>query len=436
MRSYISSHKVALLSLIGVYVFLFYYLGYQNLYLGYSLFLGIISFPFLIQVGEQKMEYVYLFVALLSGLGAWWSGSFALFYFTFSFGLCFILNAYLGQINKLPIILLLLVSPLVSHLSAMLSFPIRLQLSNYVSKALSIIGFDIVSEGNLLIISGARFLVDQECVGLKMLITGLVLILIMLAYFERKHKKQFALWQIGIVLAIGFLFNILANYSRILILVLFQIGPEKVMHEVVGILCLLAYNLLPLVFVVKRMAPRGSGIIPSPNTVSWKLNPNTLVPFLFLVLFLGGRSTLNERVAFADHIENPLLDDLSKEKLDNNILKYSSDDLLVYIKPPASPFRGTHDPRFCWRGSGYELKLIKEEIQNGHLIYTGELVKGEDKLYTAWWYQDGSSITNSEWSWRTRSVLDSKAFSLININADTKSDLAQAVDEYLEALIE
>ncbi len=398
--------------------------------------LGVLSFPFLIQVGKQKMEFGYLVVAIVSSLGAWWSGSFTLFYFTFAFGLCFMLNAYLGQLNKLPIVLLLLVSPLVSHLSSMLSFPIRLQLSQWVSKTLSTIGFDIVSEGNLLIISGARFLVDQECVGLKMLITGMVLILIILAFFERKHKRQFALWQIGLALAIGLLFNILANFSRILVLVLFQIGPERIMHEVVGILCLLAYNVLPLVLITQFWTPRGSNIISIPNKVSWKFNPNFIIPLLFVFLFIGGQSTLKETVASADHVENPLLDDLSKEKLDFNILKYSSDDLLVYIKPPASPFRGTHDPRFCWRGSGYELTLIKEEMQNGHLIYTGELVKGKDKLYTAWWYQDGNSITNSEWSWRTKSVLDAKAFSLININADTKSDLVQAVGEYLDAQIE
>lgn len=398
--------------------------------------LGVISFPFLIHVGKQKMDYRYLIIAFVSGLGAWWSGSFSLFYFTFSFGTCFILNAYLGQINKLPIILMLLVSPLFAHLSSMLSFPIRLQLSDWVSKTLSTVGFDIVSEGNLLVISGARFLVDQECVGLKMLITGMVLILIILAFFERKHKRQFALWQILVALAIGLLFNVLANFSRILVLVLFQIGPERIMHEVVGILSLLAYNLLPLILITKFWIPQGDEIDDSPKLVSWKFNPNFIIPVLFGLLFIGGQSTLKETLAFADHIENPLLDDLSKEKMNFNILKYSNDDLLVYIKPPASPFRGTHDPRFCWRGSGYELTLIKEEMQKGHLIYTGELVKGQDKLYTAWWYQDGSSITNSEWAWRTKSVLDAKAFSLININADTKSELAQAVGAYLDGLIE
>ena len=420
--------------MLGVYAVLFYYIGYEYVYIGYSMLLGIISFPFLIQTGAQKMEFGYLIVAIVSSLGAWWSGSFSLFYFTFAFGACFILNAYLGQINKLPIVLLLLVSPLVSHLSAMLSFPIRLQLSAWVSKALSTIGFDIVSEGNLLIISGARFLVDQECVGLKMLITGMVLILIILAFFERKHKRQYTLWQIGLALAVGLLFNILANFSRILVLVLFQIGPERIMHEVVGILCLLAYNTLPLIFVVMRLTPRGPEIVTTPNKISWRYNPNFILPLLFGLLYIGGQSTLKESLAFADHIQNPLLEDLSKEQMDFNILKYSNDDLLVYVKPPASPFRGTHDPRFCWRGSGYELTLIKEEMQNGHLIYTGELVKGKDKLYTAWWYQDGASITNSEWSWRTKSVLDAKAFSLININADSKAELVQATRKYLNAL--
>lgn len=170
--------------------------------------------------------------------------------------------------------------------------------------------------------------------------------------------------------------------------------------------------------------------------MKWNFNPNFAIPILLALLTLGGNATLKEVVDHTTSIHNPLLKKLAKEKLDNNILKYSNDQLLVYVKPPASPFRGTHDPRFCWRGSGYELKLIKEERQDGYLIYTGELIKGKDKLYTAWWYQDGSFITNSEWTWRTGSLLDSKSYSLINLNAETKANLSQAVKEYLKNSIE
>jgi exosortase N len=316
----------------------------------------------------------------------------------------------------------------------MYSFPIRLHLSEAVSFVLSGIGFDIVSEGNLLIIAGEKFLVDQECVGLKMLITGMVLVLIVLAYYERKHHQQFGWRQIILAQVIGFVFNILANFSRIIIFVLFKIGPEKIMHDLVGIACLLSYNLLPIVLLVSQWTPKSNNIIQTKPIRSFNLKYVLYFPLLMILLFLGGGSIFQENHNFTTHINNPLLDGLQKEQLENNILQYSNKDILVYVKPPASPFRGTHDPRFCWRGSGYELKVIKQEKQNGYSIYTGELIKGSDKIYTAWWYQDELTITNSEWAWRTKSVLNSKAFSLININADTKSSLNQAVRDYLGAL--
>lgn len=434
LKSNLSSQLIYLLFVVLLYVLVFYSWGQENLYFGYSFVLGVISFPFLIGRGDDQLEYGYLVLALLAAAGAYWSGSFSLFYFTFSFGLCFILSLHLGQINKLPIFLLLIISPLVSHISAMLSFPIRLQLSNWVSTCLQAIGFDIVSEGNLLIISGARFLVDQECVGLKMLITGMVLILIILAYFERKTKQRFTVFQIGQALAIGFVFNVLANFSRILILVLFQIGPDEAMHEIIGVLCLLFYNLLPLVMLIRLWKPAGMPL----STVQKSKVPYAkslcYISSLTLLLSLAGWSIHQQEIPAAYHLDNSLLSNLHKEALDDNIMKYSSADLLIYVKPPVSPLRGTHDPRFCWRGSGYELKMIKQEQNNGMSIYTGELIKGQDKLYTAWWYQDGDAITNSEWTWRSKGLLDSKAYAMVNVNADSKANLSEALNLYFADL--
>lgn len=428
------SNHMLLLFCVSAFTLLFYFFGQENIYLGYSFLLGVISFPFLIQVGNTDREYGYLIVAVLTAVGAYWSGSFALFYFTFSFGLCFILSLFLGKINKLPLFLLLIISPLVSHITAMLSFPIRLQLSAWVSASLRTIGFDIVSEGNLLIISGARFLVDQECVGLKMLVTGMVLVLVMLAYFERKTKQQFTVFQIGLALSIGFVFNILANFSRILLLVLFKIGPENPLHEIVGILCLMLYNLLPLILIFRYWSPTGLPCSTRPRALQLKAKPLMFIPMLAGLLAIAGWSLHQQEAGSASQLSNALFDQLLKEDLADNISKYSNDDLLVYVKPPVSPLRGTHDPRFCWRGSGYALKLIKQEQSNGQLIYTGELIKGDDKLYTAWWYQDGNAITNSEWTWRTEGLLASKSYALVNVNAASKTNLTQALDQYFTNL--
>ena len=430
----LSLSNLALTIGVILYALLFYYYGRENLYFGFAVVLGLISFPFLIQRTEGKLEYGYLIAAMVFAIGAFCSGSFSLFYATFVFGLYFLLSLGLGRLNVLPLVLLFLISPLVSHVTSMFSFPIRLQLSHWVSHVLSVAGIEIFSEGNLLILAGERFLVDQECVGLKMLITGLVITLVLLAYQERKYKYSTTAKQIFIVMTISFMFNILANFSRILVLVLFKIGPDHPLHEIVGVFCLLLYNLTPLVFLVRFFKPKVmEQELELPRLQSYK-SRIIWIPILILCLSLAGHALNRDDGLISANVRSSILDSLDKEELDNKVIKYSNEDLLVYIKPPVSPIRGTHDPKFCWRGSGYAPKLIKQTVFQGQAIYTGELVKGKDKLYTAWWYQDGKSITNSEWTWRTKGIFDSKSYALINISANSQNNLKQAIEDYFTEL--
>jgi len=430
----LASSKLHLTISVFIYASVFYYFGQENLYFGFAAVLGLISFPFLLQKNGGKLQYGYLIAAVFSAVGAFLTGSFSLFYATFVFGLYFLLSLNFGRLNLLPLALLFLISPLVSHVTSMFSFPIRLQLSQWVAYFLSTAGLDIMSEGNLLILAGERFLVDQECTGLKMLLTGLVLALIFLSYYERKYKQHATAKQILLVLTTSFTLNIFANFSRIIILVVFKIGPDHPMHEIVGVLCLLLYNLAPMFLLIRFLKPN---LVPQIAQVP-KMNPisNYLIwfPFLIFLLSAAGWSTHQIKTLKTHNLQSSILENLNKKVLDDQVIKYSSDDLLIYIKPPVSPIRGTHDPKFCWRGSGYTLELIKQIQVRGQAIYTGELLKGEDKLYTAWWYQDGNSVTNSEWTWRTKGLFDSKAYALINISAETPDLLQQTLDQYFSEL--
>jgi len=88
-------------------------------------------------------------------------------------------------------------------------------------------------------------------VGLNMLVTGLVLGLFILAHFERLHQRNFNFMQVSTAMFFVLLLSVFSNYIRLLTLVIFYILPENPLHELVGILCLVVYVLLPFYGVLR-----------------------------------------------------------------------------------------------------------------------------------------------------------------------------------------
>ena len=431
-----SLRKISILVAILIYVCLFYYFAKENIYLGFSVVLGLISFPYLINNKQEEGNYLYLVIAALFSVATFTTNSFAIFYLSFVFSLCYLINIFIGKFNLLPFFLLVLISPLISHISAILSFPIRLRLSDWVSQLLSKLGMDISNEGNLLILNGAKFLVDQECVGLNMLLTGLVLSLIVLSYHEKKSQIHFNFIEISFFLLFGFVLNILSNLSRILILVIYRIGPDHFMHDIVGILCLLFFLLAPIIFAVRIYSRyKKAGIDVSSLEYVYTHKPKlVLVAMPIFLLVISNHSRNAIPIQHVASLDLTYFQKFKTEYLPDDIKKFTKGDLLIYVKPPVSPIRGTHDPRFCWRGSGYQLQQIQMTDINSRVIYSGILEKGENRIYTAWWYQDGRRSTPSEWTWRTESLFNSKSYTLLNFNSDSKEILMEEIEQYFISL--
>ena len=108
------------------------------------------------------------------------------------------------------------------------------------------------------------------------------------------------------------------------------------------------------------------------------------------------------------------------------MLKLVNDSTLIYIKPPVSFFQGSHDPRVCWRGSGYGFKHIEVTKMNNKEIYTAILQKEAEQFYTAWWYDNLTTTTIEEWQWRLEGLQGHNGYFLVNVsNADKKQLLEQ-----------
>ena len=76
-----------------------------------------------------------------------------------------------------------------------------------------------------------------------------------------------------------------------------------------------------------------------------------------------------------------------------NIVKFSNNSTIIYLKPAAKFWGCDHSPLICWAASGYEFEKIQVKTVANVQIYVAELVSTDLKnptLYTAWWYDNGT----------------------------------------------
>jgi len=320
------------------------------------------------------------------------------------------------------------------------SFPIRLKLSEWAGQVLRWVNMDIQVKGNILILDGNTFSVDPACIGLNMVITSLVLGIVILAFFEKKYQGFLSFWKIIAFLGSILAFAIVSNFIRLLTLIIFHILPENPMHDVVGILSLGIYVLLPFYFLVKfifakKAVPNSSLTqteIPFKNKIEeisiFKNKHNLLiVSALYLLMLFNGRQFLHEPIDNIAAINNIHLDGFQREITPNGVLKLQNETALIYIKAPVHFFQGSHDPRFCWQGSGYIFSEVQKEKIADKFVYTGSIGKGKDKLYTAWWFENSSTTTLDEWEWRWQTLRGADGFYMINVSSDNQEVLLATV---------
>jgi hypothetical protein len=71
------------------------------------------------------------------------------------------------------------------------------------------------------------------------------------------------------------------------------------------------------------------------------------------------------------------------------------------------------------------------EKRNGHDIYTATLVKNTDRIYAAWWFDNGRLKTVNQFAWRWAVAKNDGQFYLVNVNAASPQKLEQKIEELL-----
>ena len=261
-----------------------------------------------------------------------------------------------------------------------------------------------------------------------MLETSFLSGIFIMAYFERTHRKIIPFFHGLFFMGFLLLLSILSNYCRIITLVVFKIHPDQWMHDLTGILCMLTYTLLPFFLILK-------GYFSNVRLKEIHSAKGLAMPpyFLHLVLITGIYvvSSFPDSKHLAKENSSVDLKGFRKELLKGEIAKYERKNSLIYIKPGVKFYQSDHNPQICWQGSGYQFKSIKKKRLAGFIIYWACLQKEQDRLYTSWWFENGTDKTIDPIHWRLENLKTGKAFELVNITAGNEQDLFKLTESFL-----
>lgn len=396
-----------------------------------NLIMSLVLIPYILRTDKgsfNRFRFVW-FVAPLIILSL--TTGVATFYFlSVGFTLLLLLDSFVGKVNWLPVFLLGVICPAFKYFNNIFGFEVRLRLSDMAGGILSIIGYKVEVSGNIMLLNNCEFSVDAACVGLKMMVLSVLAGLLIMAYFERKTLRSFRFATVSLMLAGIIILNILTNLLRIIILVVFHILPENPSHDLIGILCLLLYTIVPAYFMVQAFSRKA--IQPEKSEISIQTDYKVYLAHGILIAFLvtTGLIISKEQPLITEKFPELNMAGYSKTVISKEVAKYERAGVLVYVKPIGHFYGTEHNPMICWIGSGFEFRKITTTHIGGKEVYTGELIKGKEKLYSAWWFDSGGFQTISQMGWRWKAFRGEK-FYLVNVSCETKPELEREVKTIL-----
>jgi len=388
---------------------------------------GLLLIPFVFFVqGPARMNFCYTIIAIAFAVLSIRYQLKIFYYIATAFYVLLIVELFVGKVNTLALFLMGVMSPVFLQIAVILGFPIRLQLSEWSGMLMRTAGLDVKVAGNMMVLNGFSFTVDEACMGLHMLAISLLMGTFVLIHSYRQQQRTLSFGMLALFFIIVFALNILCNLFRIQMLVMFNLPPENPMHEIVGILCLLIYVMIPLYYIGRWLTKRsGKPIVTKSPSRPVKPFVNMTVLALGAVLMWIGFVIDPVR---ADKHAKAEFRDITPELLDGGVTKFYDGNLLIYVKPIPEFFSGEHTPLICWKGSGYAFKKITEAVVNGDDVIMGTLEKDNEVLHTAWWYTDGEIHTTNQWLWRVRMLQANDRFCLVNVTAPTEQELKQQLE--------
>jgi len=349
--------------------------------------------------------------------------------------LFFLVESFYGRINPLLCGIVVLMSPLFDYAMNVFSFPIRLQVTAWAGKLLSFTGTNTRVEGNMIYSNGHEFSVDAACMGLHMLVTALLCGIMLIILHQQRYRQVLKKKYVIAILAIIFGLNILTNLCRIVCLVQFAILPDTPLHDIIGIVCLAVYVILPAQLLSKWAVKRlGQPVPPKAETSVTVARKSTWAYHLALLLIIAGvagvpylRTPVTNKQP-----HQPVVPGYTLRQLPGGIAQLENAHSLVYLKQIPGFYYPDHHPMICWKGSGYAFVKVQEQNMGGMLMYTAVLQQENEQLYTAWWYDNGYHATINQLDWRWDAFCSRHNYSLVNITAASRKQLEASIATVLQ----
>ena len=428
---YISFKKTNLFNSVGllasVYIILalialYNYLPFQSL----NFILGLMALPFALQIQQQgKKNYRFGWMVIGCIVLCFIMPVSTILYFTFCFALFFLIEQFYGRINLLAVFTIILMAPVFQYFVNAFSFPIRLELTKLAGTIFNVFDKEVLVRGNVIIHHGNEFSVDPGCMGLKMMETSLLLGVMLLGFYQKRFQRKLTTWKLLLYFGSIAGLNIIANLIRIVLLVQFSVLPETFSHELAGGICLVVYVFLPsawLAFLFIKRSPVQNNTVLQICGISRK----SIILHLFV---LSSTFFLSLRVSNADTYKSVNIDLLNQQgdylvsQYSPGILKLQNEQALIYIKYIRGFYDTDHNPMICWKGSGYVFEQIQKEKIGTRELYTGMLINGDEKLYSAWWYDNGHTSGISQFKWRWDMIKGSEDYAVVNVTCSGREEL-------------
>ncbi len=397
--------------------------------------LGLITLIATVRIETIKVNsYRYAIAALITGVLTCFFPIKTLFFFFLSFSILYTIEYTKGRLPFLSLVALGILSPVCSHIILQFGFTIRLYLSAFAGVLLKLLEPGTIVAGNIITINGIEYAVDPACVGLNMMITSLITGVLLITILQKKSGKHPKWWQSITLLLSIIVLNIFCNLIRIMFLSYYNILPENILHDVAGLVCFLLYVLIPTYGLIVLSTQRWR--YPE-KTVAGEKKTAPLAGLHISLLFILGVTCMifskrPDIIVFNPTVVSPGYNhSILSEK---GVLKLDNEKALVYIKPIATCYSGEHHPVFCWTGSGYTFEKVAHQQVNGLRFYTATLENEKDRLYTAWWYDNGYTNTTEQWQWRWDMLKGKGSYALINITAASEKELTEQVKYFTQSI--
>lgn len=399
-----------------------------------QLILGLLCAPFIFRVREKdSFSYRYaiasiFFLACYSVLQVK-----VLLFLSLGSLIFFGAEILIGRIGYLPLLFLLFLSPALYYLVNVFTFSIRLKLSEWAAKMLTLAGKQVTHQGSYFEMGdGSIFSVDAGCIGLNMFCTGLCISVLLIAFTEYRKKLAIGVVPIGVITFASCILLIVSNLLRIIGLVLFKAAPGTLAHDLIGLLSLIAYTVIPVYFIVQLVVARfgkAHEAAASRVMLSYPKRLSLLASVAVIIVVTGIVVMQVRKESIRDEKLSALaLDGYQRKVMDDQVIEFRRENSLIYIKPAARGYESDHPPAMCWRGNGFELVNFKEEKVGSYTIMMGQLRKGSADQYTAWWYDNGIDKTIDQLEWR---LAKGEPYRIINITAKTKEELLTKCNDFL-----